>query len=136
MGLNHLQRLLAEDAQTNSQAGLRVDDIVDGTPEGEVGELPRRDEVDLGLEQVAAGCGVDQSAQERDLGAVEGAPPRVDGALYEAVAKENRQLVLLDSELGQLADVRIRPLEEDLVLGLIGPRDELAPYFTTKDSHL
>src|SRR5262249_17642808 len=100
LGLDHLQRVLAEDAQANSQAGLGVDDIVDHAPEGEVWELTRGDEVDLGLEQVAARRGVDQSAQEGDLGTVEGASPGVDGALYKAVAKENRQLVLLDGELG------------------------------------
>src|ERR1700694_2847987 len=133
--LDDLQRVLAKDAEPDTEVGLRIDDVVDRSAEGQVGELASRNEIELRAEQVPAAGGVDQDAEEGDLRGIEGHPPWLDRALDAAVAKEDRQLVLLNGELGQFSDGRIRPLEENLALCRIRACDELAPDFA-EDTHL
>src|SRR5579884_286395 len=95
LGLHDPERVVSVDAEGHGERGLRIDDVVDHAPEGQVRELAGGDEVDLRLEQVAARGPVHQHAQERDLGAVERAPARRDRALHPAIPEEDGQLVLL-----------------------------------------
>jgi hypothetical protein len=121
--------------QANAEVGLRIDDVVDRAAERQVGELAGRDEIELGPKQVPAAGGVDQDAEEGNFRGIERDPSRLDRALDPAVAEENRQLVLLDRQLRQLANVRVGPLEENLALCRIRASDELAADLP-EDTHL
>ena len=134
--LDHLEGVLAKDAQAHPQVGLRIHDVVDRATEGQIWELAGRDEIELCPEEVATAGRVDQDAKERNLRGIECHPAGLDGALHPTVAEEDGQFILLDRQLGQLADVGVGPLEQNLALRGIGTGDELAPDLLTEDTHL
>src|SRR5258708_40070501 len=101
-----------------------------------MGDPARGGEVERGAKEVPAAGGVDQDAEEGDLRRIERDPSRLDRALDAAVAEEDPQLVLLDRQLRQLANVRVGPFEENLALCRIRAGDELPPDLLAEDTHL
>ena len=89
------------------------------------------DEVQLGLVGVAAGGPVDDDAQPGDLVGVDLVPAGAHGADDLAGVDEHGQLVGVDDGPGELADVVVGPLEDDLVLLVVRYGNEL----TTEQRH-
>ena len=125
-GIDDLERVVAEHAHADEQLRLRVLDVVDPPAELLPDVLVGSDEEELGLEGVAAGGRVDQDAESDDVAlgqAVLAGPERRDDL---AGVDEHGLHVGLDDQLRSAADLVVGPLEEDLVLAVIGDSDEFA----------
>ena len=128
----HPQRVLAEGAEGDDEAALRVLDLVEAAAEPVVRELARADEEDLGPERVAAGGPVHEHAEERQFLGVQRVLAGRQDAHDLALAGEDRHGVRLDDRPGELADVLVRPLKDDLALRAVGRCDELAASLVQK----
>ena len=135
-GSETLQGVVAEHPQGHDHPGLGVLDVVDAAAEGVAGVLPGADEVQLGPVGVAAGGVVDDGAEERQLVGVDLVLARAQGADHLALVDEQRQLVGVDDGPGELADVVVGPLEDDLVLLVVRYCDELTPKKAMDDGFL
>ena len=120
------QRVVAEHAQRDDQAGLRILHVVDAAAEGRPGVLAGADEVELGPVGPAGGGGVDEDAEAADLVGVDLVPARAHGRDDLAGVDEERHLVGVDDRLAGSPDADVGPLVDDLVLLVVGNRDEFA----------
>jgi len=132
--VGHAQRVLTEGPQGDNQAGHRVLDLVQPAAETAMRELAGADEVDLGLEGIAARPPVHEHPQERELLGIEGVLPGREHAHDLPRAHEHGHGVGLDDGPGELADVVVRPLVDDLALRAVGRRDEFTACLV-EDAH-
>src|SRR5258708_14482510 len=100
--------------------------LVQPAAEAEVREVPDADEVELGLERVAVGGPVHEHPEERELLGVEPVLAAEQRPHDLPLAHEDGHGVGLDDAPGELADVVIGPLEDDLALRVVRCGDELA----------
>ena len=124
-GVSHLHRVLAEDAQGDDQPGLRIFHFVDAATEAVPRVLASTAEEQLGAVGVAARADVDEHAEERQLVGLDHVTTGPERADHLATTHEHGHHVGLDDGSGALAQVVVGPLEDDLVLVVVGDRNEL-----------
>ena len=105
---------------------MRILHLVEPAAEAEVREFADAHKIEFGLECVASGRPVHEHAEEWELLGVELVLPAEQRAHDLALARENRNGIGLDDAPGELADVRVGPLEDDLPLRAVRSRDEFA----------
>ncbi|WP_249644338.1 hypothetical protein [Nocardia sputi] len=79
----------------------------------------------FGAVEVAAGDGVDERAEHGQFVGIDAVAPRAHRGDHAPGFDEERELVGIDHRTGVAADVDIRPLVDQLVLAVLGDRDEL-----------
>jgi hypothetical protein len=124
--VGHPHRVVAEHPQRDDQAALGVLHVVDPAAEGDAGVLPGADEVQLRPVGVAAAERVDERAEAGQLLGVDLVPARTHRLHDLPGVDEQRHLVGVHDRPGEPPDADIRPLEDQLVLPVVGDRDELA----------
>ena len=98
LGIENLQRVLAEHSKRHDETGLWILDIVNASTKRFTGVFTGANEVELGSVRVRVGCPIDERTDERQFVGFDGLAPWPESADNGTLRDKQRHFVGIDDD--------------------------------------